>query len=169
MSIDLNREMGLLNCTVTYHDACHLFHGQKVKQQPRELLRTIPGIIIVNLKESDWCCGSAGIYNITNQEMSSQLLERKMNNILASGANIVITGNPGCMMQIALGAQHKDYELAVMHPVQLLDESYRVKGIYEVSDREQSSARINGRTLTIGIGIAILIGYFISRRRPKRH
>ena len=169
MSIDLNREMGLLNHTVTYHDACHLFHGQKVKQQPRELLRAIPGITLVNLKESDWCCGSAGIYNITNQEMASQLLERKMNNILASGVNIVITGNPGCMMQIALGAQHKGYELAVMHPVQLLDESYRAKGIYEVTDEERGLARKRGRTLAIGIGITILIGYFISRRRQKRH
>ncbi|MGZ3625959.1 MAG: (Fe-S)-binding protein [Ktedonobacteraceae bacterium] len=169
MSIDLNREMGLLNHTVTYHDACHLFHGQKVKQQPRELLRTIPGLNIVNLKESDWCCGSAGIYNITNQEMSSQLLERKMNNILASGTNIVITGNPGCMMQIALGAQQKGYELSVMHPVQLLDESYQVKGMYEVSDREHGSARVHGRTLAIGIGIAILFGYFISRKRQKGH
>ena len=169
MSIDLNREMGLLNHTVTYHDACHLFHGQKVKQQPRELLRAIPGITLVNLKESDWCCGSAGIYNITNQEMASQLLERKMNNILATGANIVITGNPGCMMQIALGAQHKGYELAVMHPVQLLDESYQAKGIYEVTDKERGSARKRGRTLAVGIGIAILIGYFISRRRQKRH
>jgi glycolate oxidase iron-sulfur subunit len=169
MSIELNREMGLLNRTVTYHDACHLFHGQKIKQQPRELLRAIPGLTQVNLKESDWCCGSAGIYNITNQDMASQLLERKMNNILASGANIVITGNPGCMMQIALGAQHKGYELTVMHPVQLLDESYRAKGIYEVTDRERGSIRKSGRTLAIGIGTAILIGYFLSRRRQKGH
>ncbi|HWZ17507.1 MAG TPA: heterodisulfide reductase-related iron-sulfur binding cluster [Ktedonobacteraceae bacterium] len=169
MSIELNREMGLLNHTITYHDACHLFHGQKVKQQPRELLRAIPGLTILNLKESDWCCGSAGIYNITNQEMASQLLERKMNNILASGANIVITGNPGCMMQIALGARRKGYELAVMHPVQLLDESYQAKGIYEVADRERGSIRKRGRTLVVGIGIAILIGYFISRRRQKEH
>ena len=77
--------------------------------------------------------------------MASQLLERKMNNILASGANIVITGNPGCMMQIALGAQQKGYELAVMHPVQLLDEFYQAKGIYEVADRER---RFNKKTRT---------------------
>lgn len=169
MSIELNREMGPLNHIVTYHDACHLFHGQKVKQQPRELLRAIPGLTIVNLKESDWCCGSAGIYNITNQEMASQLLERKMNNILASGANIIITGNPGCMMQISLGAQRKGHELEVMHPVQLLDESYQAKGVYEVADRELGSIRKRGRTLAAGIGIAILIGYFISRLRQKEH
>jgi glycolate oxidase iron-sulfur subunit len=169
MSIELNREMGSVNHTVTYHDACHLFHGQKVKQQPRELLHTIPGLTIVNLKESDWCCGSAGIYNITNQEMASQLLERKMNNILATGTHTVITGNPGCMMQIALGARKKDYELTVMHPVQLLDEAYQAKGIYEVSVREPSSTLLSSRTLAVGIGIAIFSGYFITRRLQKRY
>jgi glycolate oxidase iron-sulfur subunit len=169
MSIELNREMGLLNRTVTYHDACHLFHGQKVKQQPRELLSAIPGLAIVNLKESDWCCGSAGIYNITNQEMASQLLERKMNNIFATGTNVVVTGNPGCMMQIALGAQQKGYELAVMHPIQLLDESYQAKGIYEVVNRDLPATRQSGRTLAVGIGIAILVGFFLARRRKTRH
>src|SRR3989440_7444198 len=123
--IELNREMGEVKFNVAYHDACHLFHGQKVKQQPRELLKAIPGLTLVTLKESDWCCGSAGIYNITNQEMESQLLERKMNNIAATGAHVIATGNPGCMMQIALGARQKGYELAVMHPIQLLDESYQ--------------------------------------------
>ena len=169
MSIELNREMGLLNRTVTYHDACHLFHGQKVKQQPRELLSAIPGLTIVNLKESDWCCGSAGIYNITNQEMASQLLERKMNNIFATGSNVVVTGNPGCMMQIALGAQQKGYELAVMHPIQLLDESYQAKGIYEVVNRDLTATRQRGRALAVGISIAILVGFFLARRRQTRH
>ncbi len=169
MSIELNREMGSLNRTVTYHDACHLFHGQKIKQQPRELLSAIPGLAMVNLKESDWCCGSAGIYNITNQEMASQLLERKMNNIFATGANVVVTGNPGCMMQIALGARQKGYELAVMHPIQLLDESYQAKGIYEVVDRDLTAIRKHRRTLVVGIGIAILIGFILARRRQKGH
>src|SRR5712691_5253598 len=169
VSIEWNREMGLLNRTVTYHDACHLFHGQKVKQQPRELLNAIPGLTMVNLKESDWCCGSAGIYNITNQEMASQLLERKMNNIAATGAQIIATGNPGCMMQIALGAQQKGYELAVMHPIQLLDESYQAKGIYEVVDRDLTATRKHRRTLVVGIGIEILIGFILARRRQKGH
>lgn len=169
MSIELNREMGSVNRTVTYHDACHLFHGQKIKLQPRELLHAIPGLTIVNLKESDWCCGSAGIYNITNQEMASQLLERKMNNILATDTHTVITGNPGCMMQIALGARKKGYELTVMHPVQLLDESYRAKGFYEVSVRERNTTLLSGRPLAVAIGIAIISGYSITRRLQKRH
>jgi glycolate oxidase iron-sulfur subunit len=169
MNIELNRAMGTLNRTVTYHDACHLFHGQKVKQQPRELLRAIPGLTVVNLKESDWCCGSAGVYNITNQEMASQLLERKMNNIFATGAKIVVTGNPGCMMQIALGAQQKGYELAILHPIQLLDESYQAKGIYEVVERRPTTTRKRGRRLAVGIGMVILIVFFLARRRQKGH
>jgi len=168
VSIEWNREMGPLNRTVTYHDACHLFHGQKVKQQPRELLNAIPGLTMVNLKESDWCCGSAGIYNITNQDMASELLERKMNNIIATGSNVVATGNPGCMMQIALGAQQRGYELEVVHPIQLLDESYRAKGIYEVPHRDLAATRKRGRTLAIGIGIGILIGFLLARRRQTR-
>jgi glycolate oxidase iron-sulfur subunit len=168
-SIELNREMGPVNRTVTYHDACHLFHGQKVKQQPRELLGAIPGLALVNLKESDWCCGSAGIYNITNQEMASQLLERKMNNIFATGANVVVTGNPGCMMQIALGAQRKGLDVVVMHPVQLLDESYQASGMYEVVDRDLAATRQRERTLVVGIAIAILIGFLLARRRQRRN
>jgi len=168
VNIEWNREMGLLNRTVTYHDACHLFHGQKVKQQPRELLNAIPGLTMVNLKESDWCCGSAGIYNITNQGMASELLERKMNNIIATGSKVVATGNPGCMMQIALGAQKRGYELEVVHPIQLLDESYRVKGIYEVPNRDLATTRKRGRMLTIGIGIGILIGFLLARGRQTR-
>ncbi len=168
VSIELNRELGPLNRTVTYHDACHLFHGQKVKQQPRELLRTIPGLTMVNLKESDWCCGSAGIYNITNQDMASQLLERKMDNILATGANVVVTGNPGCMMQIALGARQKGYELAVLHPVQLLDESYQVNGTYVVLNQDESDSRQRGRILAAAIGIAVVTGFLIASRRQKK-
>ena len=167
VSIDWNREMGALNRTITYHDACHLFHGQKVKQQPRELLNAIPGLTMVNLKEADWCCGSAGIYNITNQELSSQLLERKMNNIIATGTNVVVTGNPGCMMQIGLGAQHRDIEIEVLHPVQLLDEAYQAGGVYEVPIRDFAEARRHRRTLAVGIGIGILIGFLLARRQRK--
>ena len=101
--------------------------------------------------------------------MASQLLERKMNNIFATGANVVVTGNPGCMMQIALGAQQNGSELAVMHPIQLLDKFYQAKGIYKVIDRDLTTTRQRGRSLAVGIGIAILIGFFLARRRQKRH
>src|SRR5947209_1641503 len=116
--IDAMHAMGELPYTVTYHDACHLVHGQKIRQQPRQLLKAIPGLKLVDLKEADWCCGSAGIYNITNQELASQLLERKMKNIEATGAQIIATGNPGCMMQIALGARQRGLDMRVLHPIQ---------------------------------------------------
>src|SRR6266566_2076670 len=133
--IELNHNMGEILHTVAYHDACHLIHGQKVKQQPRQLLQAIPGVKLVNLKEADWCCGSAGIYNITNQEMSNTLLQRKMDNIAATGATMIATGNPGCMMQIALGARERGMSLDVVHPIQLIDEAYRAGGLYEIPAR----------------------------------
>src|SRR2546422_6836940 len=86
--------------------------------------------ILVNLKEADWCCGSAGIYNITNQEMATTLLQRKMDNIAATGASVIATGNPGCMLQIALGARQRGLEIDVVHPIQLIDEAYRAGGLY---------------------------------------
>jgi glycolate dehydrogenase iron-sulfur subunit len=110
---------------VTYHEACHLVHGQKISQQPRELLRAIPGLELVELPEATWCCGSAGIYNITQPEMSRTLLERKMKHIAATGALIVATGNPGCIGQIRYGAQKLGLDLEVVHPVTLLARAYR--------------------------------------------
>jgi glycolate oxidase iron-sulfur subunit len=163
-SIDWNHEMGTVMRTVTYHDACHLFHGQKVKQQPRELLNTIPGLTLVNLKEADWCCGSAGIYNITNQEIASQLLERKMSHISATGASVVATGNPGCMMQIALGARQRGLEVEVVHPIQLLDEAYQAGGLYNVPATDKEKKPRRRRTLALGISIGILLGLLLIRR-----
>jgi glycolate oxidase iron-sulfur subunit len=110
---------------VTYHEACHLVHGQKISQQPRELLRAIPGVELVELPEAAWCCGSAGIYNITQPEMSLALLERKMKHIAASGAEIVATGNPGCIGQIRYGAMRFGVNVEVAHPVTLLARAYR--------------------------------------------
>src|SRR6266849_606283 len=121
-----------------------------------------------NLKEAEWCCGSAGIYNITNQEIASQLLERKMNNIIATGANMIATGNPGCMMQIALGAKERGIELEVVHPVQLLDEAYQAGGLYNVPVRNTDAAWRRQRTLAVGIGVGILIGFLLARRRQRK-
>jgi glycolate oxidase iron-sulfur subunit len=110
---------------VTYHEACHLVHGQKISQQPRELLRTIPGVELVELPEATWCCGSAGVYNITQPEMSMALLERKMKHIAATGAQVVATGNPGCIGQIRYGAQKFGLKLEVAHPITLLARAYK--------------------------------------------
>ena len=166
-SIDLNQDMGEVPRTVAYHDACHLVHGQKIKQQPRQVLQAIPGITLVNLKEADWCCGSAGIYNITNQEMASTLLERKLNNIAATGASVIATGNPGCMMQISLGARERGMELDVVHPIQLVDEAYRAGRLYEIPVRDVATEQRQQRSLLIGIGIGIVVGMLLLRRRRR--
>ncbi len=114
--------------TVTYHDACHLVHGQKLSRQPRELLRSIPGLHLIELPEAAWCCGSAGIYNITQPEMSQKLLDRKLRNIEKTGSRIVVSANPGCCVQLEAGARACGANLRIVHPVTLLAEAYRRKG-----------------------------------------
>lgn len=106
---------------VTYHDSCHLAHGQKVTKQPREIIDLIPGIERVDLPESDWCCGSAGVYSITQPEQSALLLDRKIGHIRATGAEILLTANPGCHLQIANALP----SLTLMHPISLLAKAYR--------------------------------------------
>jgi len=110
---------------LTYHDSCHLCHGQKITVQPRKLLRAIPGLKLVDLPESSWCCGSAGVYNLTQPEMAGDLLRRKIANIKSTGAQVVATANPGCLLQIINGARAEGMPLRVAHPVTLLAEAYR--------------------------------------------
>lgn len=107
---------------VTYHESCHLCHGQKVVSQPRQVLQAIPGLVLKELPESNWCCGSAGIYNITQPEQSAKLLDRKVKNIAQTGVTVVTTSNPGCHLQLAngLGAS-----ASVTQPVTLLAKAYR--------------------------------------------
>jgi glycolate oxidase iron-sulfur subunit len=112
--------LGPLELTVTYHDACHLAHGQRVRSQPRVLLQRIPGLRLVELKDSDLCCGSAGVYNLLEPEMADRLLAMKLDRIGETGARIVVAGNPGCVLQIARGARLRGLDLEVRHPVELL-------------------------------------------------
>lgn len=114
--------------TVTYHEACHLCHGQKITAQPRKVLQSIPGLKLVELPESTWCCGSAGIYNLIQPEMANQLLDRKLQRIKTTGAGTVATGNPGCMLQVVNGARKQGLPLRVVHPITLLAEAYRAEG-----------------------------------------
>lgn len=109
-----------VNETVTYHDACHLAHAQKVTAQPRKLLAAVPGLKLVPLPESDMCCGAAGTYNLQHPEMATQLAERKLRNIAATGAGTCVTGNVGCAMQISSEAAARGRRLRVVHPVELL-------------------------------------------------
>jgi glycolate oxidase iron-sulfur subunit len=166
-SIDMNTQFGETNHIVAYHDACHLLHGQKIKQQPRQLLKALPGITIVDLKESDWCCGSAGIYNLTNQEMAQELLARKMNNIEKTGASIIVTSNPGCMMQIAMGARERGLDLEVVHPVQLLDESYQAGGQYSVAEKVGGKRQRQALFLGMGVGLLVMVLLWWRKRNTK--
>lgn len=121
-------EGGIGAARVTYHEACHLCHAQKITRQPREVLQAIPGVELVELPESMWCCGSAGVYNITQPEMSKKLLRRKMANIEKTGARIVASANPGCSVQLAAGARETGVKVEIAHPVSLLARAYRLSG-----------------------------------------
>ncbi len=109
---------------VTYHESCHLCHGQKVSAQPREILRAIPGIELRECPESQWCCGSAGIYNITQPATSAWLQERKVGHVLATGAAVVATANPGCHLQLENGLRGRPSAPEVTHPIVLLAAAY---------------------------------------------
>ena len=106
--------------TVTYHDACHLAHGQKIRAQPRELLRRIPGLVLVDLPDSDLCCGSAGVYNLLEPEMAGELGRRQAASIGETGARVITAGNPGCLMQIRQHCWAAGLSVEVVHPVTLL-------------------------------------------------
>ena len=166
--IEMNQTMGQVERVVAYHDACHLVHGQKIRQQPRQVLKSIPGVTLVELQEADWCCGSAGIYNITHQAMGHELLERKLTHINATGASVVATGNPGCMMQIAMGLREQGKDVTVLHPVQLLDEAYCAAGLYKVTPTEESTLR-QQHIMLIGAGVALFFLAVLYRRWMRKH
>jgi glycolate oxidase iron-sulfur subunit len=109
-----------LDLTVTYHEPCHLAHGQRVRQAPRALLNAIPGLRLAELAESDLCCGSAGVYNLMEPEIAGQLLGRKLDRIAGTGAAIVATGNPGCLLQLRRGLADRGLAVRAYHPVELL-------------------------------------------------
>jgi glycolate oxidase iron-sulfur subunit len=123
-------EQGAGVAEVTYHESCHLCHGQKVTSQPRQMLQAIPGLVLKEMPESNWCCGSAGIYNITQPEQSAKLLKRKVANIESTQAVVVATSNPGCHLQLVNGLQGR---AAVTQPVTLLAKAYRAEILNESS------------------------------------
>jgi glycolate oxidase iron-sulfur subunit len=117
-----------MRANVAYHDACHLAHAQKIRRQPRDLLRSIPGIELVPISEGDICCGSAGIYNLVEPEPAAELGDRKARQIIATGARIVASANPGCTLQIKAACERLGHPLQVVHPVQILDAAIRPEG-----------------------------------------
>jgi glycolate oxidase iron-sulfur subunit len=126
--VDAELPLRPLPLTVTYHDACHLAHGQQVRQPPRTLLRRIPGLTLVELADSGICCGSAGVYNILEPDMADRLLDLKLARIAETGAPVVAAGNAGCLLQIAKGARAAGMALEVVHPVTLLARAAGVGG-----------------------------------------
>jgi glycolate oxidase iron-sulfur subunit len=124
-SIELNSKLGPVHGTVTYQDSCHLVHGQRVRLQPRKLLQAVPELKFKEMPLSDVCCGSAGIYNVVHNEMSMAILEKKMQHANSTGADIIATANPGCMLQLAAGAEMHGRKQRVVHVVEILDEAYR--------------------------------------------
>lgn len=115
---------GTVERTITYHDSCHLYHAQRVRSQPREILKAIPGLKVVDMPNSERCCGSGGIYNVTHPEMGLRLGDRKVNDI-PDGVDGVAMGNPGCMLQISAGIHRRGIDVDVLHTVELLDEAYQ--------------------------------------------
>ncbi|HVA48132.1 MAG TPA: (Fe-S)-binding protein [Pirellulales bacterium] len=116
---------GEIRAVATYHDACHLGHAQKIREAPRRLLAQIPGLQLRDLPETELCCGAAGTYNLTEPEMAGRLSRRKLANIVKTGAQIVLTANAGCLLQIGREARQQGQPLWVAHPMELLDHSYR--------------------------------------------
>lgn len=114
-----------LDATVTYQDSCHLAHAQRVTLEPRAILRAIPGLRLVEMARPDRCCGSAGVYSLTQPEMSLQLLDDKMADVRGTGAGVIATANPGCMAQLQAGARRASMDSRVVHVVELLDRAYR--------------------------------------------
>jgi glycolate oxidase iron-sulfur subunit len=108
-----------------YHDACHLAHAQGIRSQPRELLAGIPGLTVREIADAALCCGSAGVYNILNPEAADELGDRKAANVLATGAEVLITANPGCLMQIATATERAGKTIALAHTVEVLDAAIR--------------------------------------------
>ena len=126
VDLPLIKPAGRLDVRLTYHDPCHLAHGQQIRSQPREILRAIDGVELVEMADSDRCCGAAGTYSLLQPELSAQLANRKLANIERTGVQTVATCNTGCAMQILQHAKRLGQSYAVVHPVELLDQAYRV-------------------------------------------
>ena len=117
--------MGPVDAAVTYQDSCHLAHGQKIRAAPRKVLAAVPGLEFREMPGADICCGSAGIYNVVENEMSSQILAHKMECVRSTGAAVIATANPGCMLQLQAGVRLRGSKQRIMHVVEILDLAYR--------------------------------------------
>ena len=117
----LSASLKPISARVTYQDSCHLLHGQKIREAPRQLLRAIPGVELVELPFADICCGSAGVYNVTETKASLDLLAEKMTCAKSTNAQIIVTANPGCLLQLRAGVEIHNTRQEVLHVIELLD------------------------------------------------
>jgi glycolate oxidase iron-sulfur subunit len=116
---------GMVRARATYADSCHLRHGQKIVDQPRKLLKQVPGLSLVELQSPDQCCGSAGVYNLAHPEVASELLKAKLADIALTGAELIVTSNPGCQLQLIAGVRQAGLHARVLHVVEVIDLAYR--------------------------------------------
>jgi glycolate oxidase iron-sulfur subunit len=123
--IDFNKEFAITRMRATFQDSCHLAHAQKIRSAPRKLLAAVPGLELVELKESEICCGSAGIYNVVHNDLAEKLLSSKMRRIEETKADLILTANPGCLLQLRAGVSRAGGQRRVLHVVELLDEAYQ--------------------------------------------
>jgi glycolate oxidase iron-sulfur subunit len=114
-----------VNVRVTYQDACHLAHAQRIRKQPRDLIRAIPGVELVEMRHPEICCGAAGLYSTLEPAMSATILKQKTEDMLGTRAEIVVTANPGCQMQLAAGIRSRGSNMRVEHVADLLVSAYR--------------------------------------------
>jgi glycolate oxidase iron-sulfur subunit len=140
--IGIAPELGPLDAVVTYQEPCHLVHAQRIAAAPRRLLTSIPGLVLREMNESSLCCGSAGIYNLTQPEMALRLQRRKVENALAVEPQIVATANPGCALQVANGLRAVGSKVAVKHIVELLDASYAAYKPTSRASSESAASRL---------------------------
>jgi glycolate oxidase iron-sulfur subunit len=117
-------ELAEFKSKITYHESCHMHWVQEVSRQPRQLLGLIPGLELVEMKDAGACCGGAGSYNITHYATSMDILKRKMDNVAATGAELIATGCPGCRLQLRLGVKREGLSAQVVHPAELLEQAY---------------------------------------------
>ncbi len=120
--------LGEVRARVTYQDSCHLAHAQRIKHAPRHLIQAVPGVTFVDMPNADRCCGSAGIYNVVQRQMSMQVLDAKMEEVADARPDIIVSSNPGCMLQIETGLRRRGLQARVMHVIDLLDLAYRSGG-----------------------------------------
>jgi glycolate oxidase iron-sulfur subunit len=134
--VGLRAPPGRFEARVCYDDPCHLVHGQGVEAAPRRLLAQVPGLELVAHANPTRCCGAAGTYNLTHPEMSRRVLADKMDALAAAAPELIATGNPGCLMQLAKGVRERGLAARVVHPVEILAAAYPVRGRREGGARE---------------------------------